>query len=737
MIEESKDLTSFSLDELIKNLKVHEMIIKKDSEIVKAKGERKSLALKAKKKSSDEEYKNQRAFVEGSWSDSGEEDDEKVEDETHLVAQVSSEICLGVDLEPNEWIKDSGCSKHMTGNQMFFSSYKTYNGGNVIFGSNLRGNIIGKDYLTKFDPKSYEGVFLGYSQNSKAHIILNKHTRKVKESLNVTFDETPPPSKTSSLVDVDLDEEEAIKVTEKKNLENDIDDETLEIDEIAKLVAQGYNQQEGIDYDETYAPPARLESIRILLAYACALDFKIFQMDVKSVFLNGFINEEVVEVVVEKVVIEYQEYACKRSKEAQVKLENYTRINGKEAQELLPQLLNDSRTIDEMLKQREQAANLAVQQEQDEQAAQIFTPYWNFSVIDDEEVLQSREKFMKAIQTFLQKFSRYSFGVMPKNCPTFYDNDEEHSIQHKEYLDNSSDAIATVLPTKEPKYSLSMRYKHLSTISEMESDEVIKSSAKNLVQFPSEYEVTSDDESECDVPVKDESSQIFTTFSNPLFHCNDDSTSSDDESLSNEDVRMENFKVYSNPLFDDKEINSNEIDPHYFNAESNLIESLSNHDTLIDSSPRESTKNISVLWRSSDSDDYESEGDIHFLEELPGNDSIPLLENESSNFHHHDDPSFPLPPPEPLDVEFFFDFEPNSRKLVSAVMNNIDELIEDECFDSGGGEIDVFENIKDDDYFPFIFVVRIFLPYLTYPEVSLLLLSTGSEDTIFDLGIST
>ncbi|GJX62980.1 retrovirus-related pol polyprotein from transposon TNT 1-94 [Tanacetum coccineum] len=622
-IEESKDLTSLSLDELIRNLKVHEMIIKKDSKIVKAKGERKSLALKAKKESSDEECStsrskdeeyamavqengkgdrkcfrcdepnhlirecpkppkdnNQRAFVGGSWSDSGEEDDEKVKDETYLVAQASSEalkkassdggpinmggqhivqaapkintgppaatpgsekgkgplnaltptpdmdrtvsrrsepssrtalmgeqpnpwnilqlqvaksneflsdmmertfscasrhaelhiflskfpllICLGVDLEPNEWIKDSGCSKHMTGNQKLFSSYKAYNKGNVIFGSNLRGNIIGKgqicdnkcrvilsehdseitkdgkvigctivsiridndrefdnevqfeefckangithnfsaphtpqsnsvverknrtlqeisrtmlnekslpqkfwgnavdtstyilnrtlirailgktpyellrgrkptldyfrvfrskcfilntkNYLTKFHPKSYECVFLGYSQNSKAYIILNKHTRKVEESLKVTFDETPPPSKTSALMGDDLDEEEAIKVTEKKNLENDIEDETLEIDEIVnikesrnhplenvignlnqrtlRLIAQGYNQQEGIDYDETYAPVARLESIRILLAYACALDFKLFQMDVKSAFMNGFINEE-------------------------------------------------------------------------------------------------------------------------------------------------------------------------------------------------------------------------------------------------------------------------------------------------------------------------------------------------------------------------------------------------------------------------------------------------------------
>nr|GEY19492.1 retrovirus-related Pol polyprotein from transposon TNT 1-94 [Tanacetum cinerariifolium] len=75
----------------------------------------------------------------------------------------------------------------------------------------------------------------GYSQNGKAYIILNKHTRKIEESLSLTFDETPPPSKTSPLVDDDLDKEEAIKVTEKKNLENDIDDETLEIDEIVNI----------------------------------------------------------------------------------------------------------------------------------------------------------------------------------------------------------------------------------------------------------------------------------------------------------------------------------------------------------------------------------------------------------------------------------------------------------------------------------------------------------------------
>nr|GEW32309.1 retrovirus-related Pol polyprotein from transposon TNT 1-94 [Tanacetum cinerariifolium] len=76
--------------------------------------------------------KNQIAFFGGSWSDSGEEDDEKVKNKTCLIAQASSEICLGVDLEPDKWIKDNGCSKHMTGNRKLFLSYKAYNGGRGI-----------------------------------------------------------------------------------------------------------------------------------------------------------------------------------------------------------------------------------------------------------------------------------------------------------------------------------------------------------------------------------------------------------------------------------------------------------------------------------------------------------------------------------------------------------------------------------------------------------------------------
>ncbi|GJY05946.1 retrovirus-related pol polyprotein from transposon TNT 1-94 [Tanacetum coccineum] len=242
------------------------------------------------------------------------------------------------------------------------------------------------DHGIEFDNEVQFGEFCNANGKAPYELLRGRkptldYFRVFRKSLNVTFDETPSPSKTSPLVDDDLDEEEAIKVTKNKNLENDNEDKTFEIDEIvnikesrnhpieniignlnqrslrsqsqnqsnffcfistiesknvnealtdkswiiamqeelnqfvandvwelvpqpknmtsigtkwvfrnkldengvvsqnkARLVAQGYNQEEVIDYDETYAPVARLESIRILLAYACALDFKLFQM---------------------------------------------------------------------------------------------------------------------------------------------------------------------------------------------------------------------------------------------------------------------------------------------------------------------------------------------------------------------------------------------------------------------------------------------------------------------------
>jgi hypothetical protein len=61
----------------------------------------------------------------------------------------------------------------------------------------------------------------------------------------------------------------------------------------SRLAAQGYSQKEGIDYEETFAHVVRLEAIRILLAFSLDKRFKLYQIDMKSAFLNGFLDEEV------------------------------------------------------------------------------------------------------------------------------------------------------------------------------------------------------------------------------------------------------------------------------------------------------------------------------------------------------------------------------------------------------------------------------------------------------------
>ena len=61
----------------------------------------------------------------------------------------------------------------------------------------------------------------------------------------------------------------------------------------SRIVAKGYLQEEGIDFEESFAPVARVEAIRIICAFACFKNFKLFQMDVKSAFLNGYIKKEV------------------------------------------------------------------------------------------------------------------------------------------------------------------------------------------------------------------------------------------------------------------------------------------------------------------------------------------------------------------------------------------------------------------------------------------------------------
>nr|GEX21580.1 hypothetical protein [Tanacetum cinerariifolium] len=390
-----------------------------------------------------------------------------------------------------------------------------------------------------------------------------------------------------------------------------------------------------------------------------------------------------------------------------------------------------------------------------------------------EEVFQAKGNLMKSIQTFLEKFNRIPFGEMPKillqawenffsiqhaqpedsnelfqkllkdlqiinkelaeyinspswNHPTFFNDNEEHSVQYKEYLENSSNEIAAsnsnpekekppqdldihqlireecfieacrkqkqnmedtmlelieekqevknvveqptergthiakslqnfrvkkgsislnhtsqispvheitpILSTKEPEYSLSMGYEHLSTISEMESDKVIESSVKNLLPIPSEYEVTLKDMRECVVPVCKDSSTFYVCKEHYeiLSDSNDDDISSDDNAFENIDDHTE-------------ETRSGSPTTHAPEYDSFCFEIEPDQERL--------TSGIGNI-------NYNSERDIHFLEELLVDDSIPIPENESLNFDHQDDPSFPRPPPEPPDVEFFIDSEP-------------------------------------------------------------------------------
>nr|GFA26138.1 hypothetical protein [Tanacetum cinerariifolium] len=120
------------------------------------------------------------------------------------------------------------------------------------------------------------------------------------------------------------------------------------------------------------------------------------------------------------------------------------------------------------------------------------------------------------------------------------------------------------------------------------------------------------------------------------------------------------------------------------------------------------------------------EKETFVLEELLINHSI--LSHELSDSNFEDNPSISRPPPKLADDNF--DLEP---EVISAVMEDIDEP--DEHFNPGG-DIFVSTKIEDDDYFPFMFVIRFFLPYLILPEISPLFLSAESEDTIFDPGIS-
>ncbi|GJV39691.1 putative ribonuclease H-like domain-containing protein [Tanacetum coccineum] len=242
---------------------------------------------------------------------------------------------------------DSGCSRHMIGNMSYLLDFKEFNGGYVTFGGGANGGkITSKGTLKtgKFDGKSDEGFFVGYSLNSKAFGVYNIRTRKVEENLHIRFLEDKPiieGDRPKWLFDIDVLTKSmnyvpviagraqegnpsvkrskldrgyarralAIQITTSLDIgdlpygkraigtkwvyRNKKDKRGIVIRNKARLVVQGYTQEEGIDYDEVFAPVARIEEIRLFLSYASFKDFVVYQMDVKSAFLYGKIEEEV------------------------------------------------------------------------------------------------------------------------------------------------------------------------------------------------------------------------------------------------------------------------------------------------------------------------------------------------------------------------------------------------------------------------------------------------------------
>ncbi|GKE32563.1 hypothetical protein Tco_1451885 [Tanacetum coccineum] len=357
-------------------------------------------------------------------------------------------------------------------------------------------------------------------------------------------------------------------------------------------------------------------------------------------------------------------------------------------QELLLKLMNDLQILNEMQPKQEKQA------EQEELAAQSFLLNWNFPMVDDDEYTVIYRK--------------------PK-------------------------AITPDLPTEEPDNSLSMGDKHLNTIPETE-----KSSVENLVLILSESKGISDDI--CDVPSCD-NDHFDAEFGliNSLLSRDMSITSPKIDFLPEEFVDKLDFIDPILPRTDEDDFDEDdfdkeegEIDIDIFQIEDEILcEKLLNVNLLIykikalNLTPSTSfvleypsfspipvvdskfvIEEVDTFLVPENSippgieSDLGSEGDIVFLDDLLNNDPIPEYER------------------------FTFDIEPDAP-----VIKKFNELNEDECFDPGGGEIDDSQNIEDDD--SFTFVIETFLPYCTYPVDSPLLLSTGSEDTIFDPSIST
>nr|GEW57506.1 hypothetical protein [Tanacetum cinerariifolium] len=265
------------------------------------------------------------------------------------------------------------------------------------------------------------------------------------------------------------------------------------------------------------------------------------------------------------------------------------------------------------------------------------------------------------------------------------DDDEESSNSLEDNIISELLSYSAVTPT-EPVDFLNMGDEHLNTIPTTESDEFIKSCVENLVPNQSE----SEGENECDVPAG------FTTFSNVLFDIDYDFDSGDDQSLSDEDVPE---KIYSNPLFDE-EIIPMEIDQHSFNAESDLIDSMPNHDSSITISSKiyslfdEFTGELTLLKSippGIDETDCHPEKEIRLTNRLLYDNSSPRppkeIVSDNCNADIESFSSSPIPnlDSDPLIEEIDLSFDPDDP---------LPPGIEDDDYDSGR-DIPILEKVLD------------------------------------------
>ncbi|GJR35604.1 ribonuclease H-like domain-containing protein [Tanacetum coccineum] len=168
----------------------------------------------------------------------------------------------------NKGIVDSGCSRHMTGNKAYLVEYQDYNGGPVAFRGS-KGYISGKGKIKTGKLDFEDMCFVDAMQEE----LLQFKIQKVWILVNFPFGKKA--------------------IGAKWVYKNKKDERGVIVRNKARLVTQGYRQEEGIEYDEVFAPVARIEAIRIFLAFASYMGFIVYQMDVKSAFLYGTIDEEV------------------------------------------------------------------------------------------------------------------------------------------------------------------------------------------------------------------------------------------------------------------------------------------------------------------------------------------------------------------------------------------------------------------------------------------------------------